>query len=43
LGPEVNFAYSSHKAVEEYKEAKAVCIFFVFVFAYVERKFSLLA
>ncbi|XP_021715208.1 5-methyltetrahydropteroyltriglutamate--homocysteine methyltransferase [Chenopodium quinoa] len=24
LGPEVNFSYSSHKAVEEYKEAKAL-------------------
>lgn len=26
LGPEVTFAYSSHKAVNEYKEAKAVCV-----------------
>ena len=26
LGPDVHFSYASHKAVEEYKEAKAVCI-----------------
>ena len=26
LGPEVKFTYASHKAVEEYKEAKAVSI-----------------
>jgi len=26
LGPDVNFTYASHKAVEEYKEAKAVCV-----------------
>ena len=25
LGPDVNFSYASHKAVDEYKEAKAVC------------------
>jgi hypothetical protein len=24
LGPDVNFSYASHKAVTEYKEAKAV-------------------
>ncbi|KAK4766461.1 hypothetical protein SAY87_008103 [Trapa incisa] len=27
LGPDVNFSYASHKAVNEYKEAKAVCLF----------------
>ena len=27
LGPDVNFSYASHKAVSEYKEAKAVCFF----------------
>ena len=26
LGPDVNFSYASHKAVDEYKEAKAVCV-----------------
>ena len=26
MGPEVNFSYASHKAVNEYKEAKAVRI-----------------
>lgn len=28
LGPDVKFSYASHKAVEEYKEAKAVCFYF---------------
>lgn len=27
LGPDVNFTYASHKAVDEYKEAKAVSIY----------------
>ena len=27
LGPDVKFSYASHKAVNEYKEAKAVSIF----------------
>ena len=27
LGPDVVFSYASHKAVDEYKEAKAVCSF----------------
>ena len=26
LGPDVNFCYASHKAVNEYKEAKAVSL-----------------
>ena len=26
MGPDVEFSYASHKAVEEYKEAKAVCL-----------------
>lgn len=28
LGPDVKFSYASHKAVEEYKEAKAVSVVF---------------
>jgi len=27
LGPDMNFTYASHKAVNEYKEAKAVCTY----------------
>lgn len=27
LGPDVKFSYASHKAVQEYKEAKAVSFF----------------
>lgn len=30
LGPEVQFSYASHKAVTEYKEAKAVCVLDMF-------------
>lgn len=30
LGPDVNFSYASHKAVSEYKEAKAVSFFSIF-------------
>jgi hypothetical protein len=27
LGPTIKFTYASHKAVSEYKEAKAVCCY----------------
>ena len=29
LGPDVQFSYASHKAVTEYKEAKAVCVLYM--------------
>ena len=34
LGPDVNFSYASHKAVQEYKEAKAVSFLQNTVFNY---------
>lgn len=34
LGPDVNFSYASHKAVNEYKEGKAVCIYIAILVFY---------
>ena len=32
LGPDVKFSYASHKAVDEFKEAKAVSFYIMFYF-----------
>ena len=34
LGPDMKFTYSSHKAIDEYKEAKAVSSLFSLVVSY---------